>query len=370
MKVLVGLSGGVDSAIAAKLLIEAGLDVTACTMRLLPNSSFNNLKDDETIKNAKAIADKLKIKHIVYDGRKRFKERVINYFVNSYKNGLTPNPCYFCNSGIKFGFMLDEALKDGFDKIATGHYARLSLSQEAKLLVTAQNVEEEKIHLLKGKDKQKDQSYFLSCLTQHQLSHSLFPLGNLTKNEVKLIAKEAGLIKEEQKESQDICFVKDGEYATFIESFLQDTSSLKGDFVDEDGKKIKAHKGIHYYTIGQRRGLDIAVGYPIYVIKKSALSNTVTVGKKESLICHSLVADNLNIIDNSCITDHMQVMVRTRYRQIERPAYLTLLSEGKAVIEFASHDEGVATGQVVVFYEGEECLGSGIIKETFQNHMD
>ena len=287
MKVLVGLSGGVDSTVATKLLIDSCYDVTTCTLRLLPECTGKAFKDEATIEKAKVIAEKLGVKHIVYDCRYEFEQKVIGYFSNSYKIGQTPNPCYVCNSNIKFGFMLEKALKDGFEKIATGHYA--GIKEEI--------VDENQFFcLMKGKDKQKDQSYFLSCLSQFQLSHSLFPLANLTKEEVKNIAINANLVNEEIKESQDICFVDDGEYASFISSISSFKDFPEGDFIDVNGNKVQKHKGLQYYTVGQRRGLNIAMGYPIYVIKKDAKTNTVIVGKKEELSCHSLIAKNVNII--------------------------------------------------------------------------
>lgn len=356
MKVLVGLSGGVDSSIATKLLIDSGYDVTTCTLRLLPECTGKEAKDEATIEKAKIIAKKLGVQHIVYDCRDEFEQKVIRYFSNSYKIGATPNPCYVCNSNIKFGLMLEKALSDGFEKIATGHYAGINeeMVDNAKVF-----------RLIKGKDKQKDQSYFLSCLSQFQLSHSIFPLANFTKNEVKDLAYSANLVNDEIKESQDICFVDDGEYASFISSISSLKDFSEGDFVDLDGNILKKHKGLQYYTIGQRRGLDIALGYPVYVIKKDAKANTVTVGKKEELTCHSLVAKNINIIGRLSIGENIKIKAKTRYRQVEKDAYLMLRDEGTAVVEFLNNDEAVAIGQVVAFYMEDFCLGSGIIEETY-----
>lgn len=356
MKILVGLSGGVDSTVATKLLIETGHDVTACTLRLLPECTGKEAKDEATIEKAKFIAKKLGIKHVVYDCRHEFEQKVIEYFSNSYKVGQTPNPCYVCNSNIKFGIMLERALKDGFEKIATGHYAGIKeeILDGVKIF-----------HLLKGKDKQKDQSYFLSCLSQYQLSHSVFPLANFTKNEVKEIALKNKLLNEEIKESQDICFVDDGEYASFISSISSCKDFPEGDFVDIDGNKLQRHKGLQYYTVGQRRHLNIAMGYPVYVIKKDAKTNTVTVGKKEALICHSLIAKNINIISKLPIGEKIKIKAKTRYRQVEKEVYLMLKDVGVAEVEFLKNEEAVAIGQVVVFYMGDFCLGSGIIEETY-----
>lgn len=355
MKVLVGLSGGIDSTVATKLLIDQNFEVTACTLRLLPECTGKEEKDEQTIIKAKEIAKKLNIPHIVYDIRKEFKEKVIDYFVLSYKLGHTPNPCYMCNSNIKFGLMLENALKDGFEKIATGHYASI-----IKECVNGK----EKFNLFKGKDKQKDQSYFLSCLSQTQLKHSIFPLSNLTKEEVKNIAFKESLVNEEIKESQDICFVKNGEYATLISTLSLPNSFPIGFFIDKNGNKLKKHKGLQHYTIGQRRGLDVPMGYPIYVIKKDAKTNTVTVGEKLDLVCHSLIASNINIIGDVPKNEKIKIKARTRYRQVEKDAYLTIQND-IALVEFFQFDEAVAKGQIVAFYVGERCLGSGIIQQTF-----
>ena len=356
MKVLVGLSGGLDSTVATKLLIDSGYDVTTCTLRLLPECTGKEAKDEATIAKAKAIAEKLGVRHIVYDCRNEFEQKVIAYFASSYKIGQTPNPCYVCNSNIKFGFMLEKALKDGFEKIATGHYA--GIKEEI--------VDENQFFcLMKGKDKQKDQSYFLSCLSQFQLSHSLFPLANLTKEEAKNIAFNANLVNEEIKESQDICFVDDGEYASFISSISSFKDFPEGNFIDVNGNKVQKHKGLQYYTVGQRRGLNIAMGYPIYVIKKDAKTNTVIVGKKEELSCHSLIAKNVNIIGKLPRNEKIRIKAKTRYRQLEKDAYLMLKDDDLAIVEFLKNDEAVATGQIVAFYMEDFCLGSGVIEETY-----
>lgn len=356
MKVLVGLSGGVDSAVATKLLIDSGYDVTTCTLRLLPECTKKAYKDDKTIEKAKLIAKRIGVNHVVYDCRHEFEQKVIKYFAHSYKKGQTPNPCYFCNRNIKFGLMLEKALKDGFEKIATGHYAGIKEEITNDIQI---------FHLVKGKDKQKDQSYFLSCLSQNQLSYSIFPLASLTKKEVKEIAYNAQLVNEEMGESQDICFVDDGEYAEFISSISSLKDFQQGDFIDMQGNRLEKHKGLQYYTIGQRRGLNIAMGYPVYVIKKDAKTNTVTVGERKYLECNTLVAKNINIIGKLPIGEKIKIMAKTRYRQVEKEAYLMLKNEGTAIVEFLRNDEAVATGQIVAFYKGDFCLGSGVIEETY-----
>ena len=356
MKVLVGLSGGVDSLVATKLLLDKGFDVVASTLRLLPHSSTYDNEDNKRIEKARRIAKHFNIPHVVYDFRDDFKRLVIDYFVNSYKMGETPNPCYVCNAKIKFGLMLQKALKDGFDFIATGHYA--TIKKNGRLGC-------ERAHLLKAQDVNKDQSYFLSSLSREQLAHSIFPLSSLTKNEVRAIANSIGFSFDNIKESQDICFVKKGDYAGFISSLSDEKDFSKGCFIDSENRILGWHKGLQHYTIGQRRGLSLPMGCPIYVIKKDARTNSITVGKKEELICYSLIATHLNMIEDIEMGKKILVDARTRYRQIAKKAYLILEEEGSARLEFLECDEAVAKGQVVAFYQGEYCLGSGIIKETF-----
>ena len=351
-KVLVGLSGGLDSAVAAKLLIDEGFEVSSCTLFLLDPSYCNTQAENEALVRAKEIALKLGIKHFVYDCRQEFKSKIIEYFVHSYKIGQTPNPCYFCNREIKFGLMQDIAKKEGFDFLATGHYAIVERDLDKK------------VHLLKAKDKMKDQSYFLSGLNSSQLDSVLFPLGTYTKDEAREIANKYGLFTEKIGESQDICFVSNGDYAAFIDAFDKEAGFAPGAFIDIKGNVLGMHKGLQHYTIGQRRGLALALGYPTYVIKKDAVSNTVTIGRKEELECSSLIAKQLNIIEDLPKGEKINVQVKTRYRQIERQALLTLREHNEEVeglVEFVDAESAVATGQVAVFYDGECCLGSGII---------
>jgi len=355
-KVLIGLSGGLDSAVAAKLLQNDGFLISSCTLLLLDTLHCDTTGEVCAVERAKAISSTLGIQHTVYDCRKEFKTRVIDYFVHTYKIGHTPNPCYRCNKEIKFGLMLDIAKREGFDFLATGHYA------------IVQKEEGERVHLLKAQDASKDQSYFLSGLSKAQLAYVLFPLGSHTKNQARELAQSYDLFNEQISESQDICFAADGDYAKAIDSFCERDDFPTGSFVDAKGRVLGQHKGIQHYTIGQRRGLAIALGYPTYVLQKDARNNTVTIGKKEQLLCHSLIARELNIIEDLPLNECIAVQVRTRYRQTERQAFLTLRQydgELEALVEFAEPETAVATGQVAVFYNALVCLGSGIIKETF-----
>ena len=358
MKVLVGLSGGVDSAVAAKLLIDQGYDVTGVTMQLLPKLSGIYKEQTDDIEDAKKVAAKLGIKHIVYDMRETFKTEIIDYFVEEYKQGRTPNPCFICNSKIKFGLFLEQALKDGFDKIATGHYAKIEKTEIEG---------DERFLLRQAEDVQKDQSYFLALLTQEQLSHSIFPLGDFTKEKVRSIAEDAGLINAHRPDSQDICFVPDDDYTRVINA-LAAGSFKEGKFVDTRGNEIGRHKGLQYYTIGQRRGLAIAMGYPVYVVKKDAKANTVTVGKDEELFAESLIASKVNIISKKTIDKEIDIEIKTRYRQQKKKAKLIPLKNeefkptGKFKVEFIEPEKAVAEGQAAVFYAGDYIIGGGIIE--------
>lgn len=356
MKVLVGLSGGVDSAVAAKILLEQGYEVTGVTMQLLSplgnTASIINKNQEQDIQDAKAVADKLGIQHIVYDFRKEFQEIIVRYFIEEYKKGRTPNPCFICNREIKTGLLLKKALQDGFDFIATGHYAKIEKSSV---------FDTEKFLLKKGKDSAKDQSYFLALLDQYRLSRILFPLADFTKPEIRSFAKNAGLINAHRPDSQDICFVPDGDYTKVINA-LAGEAFCSGYFLDTQGNKAGTHKGLQYYTIGQRRGLAIALGYPVYVVKKNAEDNTVTVGKADSLFAKSFIAQNVNLIAYDTLKTPLDISVKTRYRQIEKNATLIPLNDGEYKIEFEEPERAVAEGQAAVFYSGDYVLGGGIIK--------
>ncbi|WP_029410272.1 tRNA 2-thiouridine(34) synthase MnmA [Treponema pedis] len=359
MKVLVGLSGGVDSSVAAKLLLDKGYEVTGVTMQLL--SSLKNEKEssetinktqDADIADAKAAAEKLGIKHIVYDFREKFKALIIDYFIEEYKKGRTPNPCFICNGKIKFGLLLEKALEDGFDLISTGHYAEVEKSGAFGT---------ERFLLKRSLDSTKDQSYFLASLTQKQLSKVIFPLAGFKKPQIRKIAEEAGLLNAHRPDSQDICFVPGDDYTKVINT-LAGNSFKEGNFLDTEGNKVGSHKGLQYYTIGQRRGLAIAMGYPVYVVKKDAENNTVTVGKSSSLFAKSLIAENVNLIAVDEIKTETVVTVKTRYRQTEKKAVLIPLGKNEFKAVFDEPEKAVAEGQAAVFYLNGYVLGGGIIK--------
>ena len=327
-KVLVGMSGGVDSSAAALVLKNSGYDVSGITLTLTENDNSGDIND------AKAVCEKLGINHIVLDLRNEFKENVISYFINEYKAGRTPNPCIACNKHIKFGAMLDFAEKNGFSKIATGHYARV--------------VEENGRFLLKrGADLQKDQSYVLYSLTQSQLSRLFLPLGEISKAQVREMTEKAGLISADRPDSQDICFVPDGDYAAFIEKTDGFTSN-KGDYVDIGGKTLGYHEGVIHYTIGQRKGLGIALGKPQFVIDKNPKTNCVVLGDEEHLFKKQVYVENVNFIPFDDLKTAMPVKAKLRYRHKEQPAVIYPYREG-IMIEFSEPQTGTLNNNHFLF---------------------
>jgi len=274
----------------------------------------------------------------------------MSYFINSYIKGETPNPCIECNKNIKFGKMLEEAEKLGFDYIATGHYAKRVFNEETK-----------KFQLIRPSDRSKDQTYVLYGLTQYQLSKTLFPLGEFEKSQIRSIAQEAGLINSGKPDSQDICFVPDGDYAKFI-SDNSDVSIKEGNFLNSNGEIIGTHKGVIHYTVGQRKGLGIALGKPAYVIGKDALKNTVTIGDKEELYKSEITVTDLNWISGEKLSAEISVTAKTRYSQNEAEAVVIPLTSDTARVVFSQPQRAPAKGQAAVFYNGDILLGGGTIQ--------
>lgn len=341
-KVLLGMSGGVDSSAAALLLKEQGFSVTGITLELCDGDNTCNISD------AKAVCEKLGIEHITLDLKKEFKEKVIFPFIEDYKKGLTPNPCLECNKHIKFGAMLEFAIENGFSKIATGHYARVEK-------------EGERFILKKALDITKDQSYVLYSLTQKQLSHLILPLGGLSKNEIRTIAEKGGLINANRPDSQDICFVPDGDYAAFIEK-TDGFVSQKGDYVDINGNVLGSHNGVINYTIGQRKGLGIALGRPQFVIDKSARGNRVVLGNEEHLFKTEVLVRDVNFISFNTPQSEMNICAKLRYRHSEQSARLIPLENGNVRLVFKEPQRAPSPGQAAVLYDGDTVLGGGIIK--------
>ena len=338
-KVMLGMSGGVDSSVAAAVLMEKGFIVKGCTLLLCEG-------EDDNTADAKNVCDKLGIEHNSFDLRKEFKEKVICDFTNKYISGLTPNPCIECNRNIKFGKMFEIAIKNGCEKIATGHYARIE-EQNGRFL------------LKKAKDETKDQSYVLYMLNQEQLSKILLPLGEFTKAEIRKKAEELNLINANRPDSQDICFVPDGDYASFIENNF-DYISKKGKYVDINGKVLGEHNGVIRYTLGQRKGLGIALGKPQFVIDKNALTNEVVLGDEEHLFKTRVEVKNVNFIPFDTLEEPMRVEAKLRYRH---KAALAVISQedDKVIIEFDEPQRAASPGQAAVFYNGDTVIGGGTI---------
>ena len=341
MKILVGMSGGVDSSAAAALLKGKGHCVTGLTLKLCEFDKEQDLSD------AKAVCEKLGIEHLTLDLKAEFKEKVMDCFIAQYKEGLTPNPCLECNKYIKFGKMLDVALEKGYDKIATGHYARVEKQGDRFVLKRA-------------KDLSKDQSYVLYSLTQHQLSHLKLPLGGLTKAGIRSIAEEKGLVNANRPDSQDICFVPDGDYASFIQK-KDGFESEKGNYVDINGNVIGEHQGVIHYTIGQRKGLGIALGKPQFVIDKSAKGNIVVLGDEEHLFKKEVIVQDVNFIPFDTLEKEMRVTAKLRYRHEPQPAVIYPLDGEKVKIVFDEPQRAPTSGQAAVFYDGDTVVGGGKI---------
>ncbi len=341
MKILVGMSGGVDSSAAAVLLKEKGYLVTGLTLKLCEFDKEQDLSD------AKAVCEKLGIEHLTLDLKEEFKKKVMDCFIAQYKEGLTPNPCLECNKYIKFGKMLDTAIEKGYDKIATGHYARVEKQGERFVLKRA-------------KDLSKDQSYVLYSLTQHQLSHLELPLGELSKTQIRNIAEKEGLINANRPDSQDICFVPDGDYASFIQK-ADGFKSEKGDYVDINGNVLGSHQGVIHYTIGQRKGLGIALGKPQFVIDKSAKGNTVVLGDEEHLFKKEVEVRDVNFIPFDTLSKEMRVTAKLRYRHEPQPCVIYPVNEENVKILFDEPQRAPTSGQAAVFYDGDTVVGGGKI---------
>ena len=343
--VLIGMSGGVDSSVAAFLLQQSGYNCIGCTMKLWCGNAEENARD------AQAVARRMGIDFHVCDFQEAFHEKVIGDFIRSYESGLTPNPCIQCNKYLKFGAMVDKALELGAGFVATGHYARIRQDENTGRYL-----------LYKAADRAKDQTYFLYALTQHQLAHTLFPLGELTKEEARSIAEAQGFLTARKKDSQDICFVPGGDYVAFMKEYTGKDYPA-GAYLDLKGKVVGTHQGAVCYTLGQRKGLGIALGAPAYVIAKDMEQNTVTVGPNEALFHNALTARDFNWIPFPALQSPIRVTAKIRHSQNEQAATVYPEENGTVRVVFDSPQRAITPGQAVVLYQDELVMGGGTILE-------
>lgn len=353
--VCVGMSGGVDSSVAALLLKEQGYNVIGVTMQIWQDEDRDVVSAHagccglSAVDDARRVASQLDIPYYVMNFKEEFKKYVIDYFVDEYKHGRTPNPCIACNRYVKWESLLTRCMAIGGDYIATGHYARkIQLPNGRYTLQEARGIE-------------KDQTYALYNLTQEQLARTLMPVGEYSKPEIRKIAEDHGLMVAHKPDSQDICFVPDGKYADFIRKF-SGADVPEGNFIDTEGNVLGTHKGVINYTIGQRKRLGISLGKPAYVVKKDAAANTVTLGGNDDLFTKTLIAEDVNLISVEKLEAPMRITAKTRYTQQEQPAVLSYLGNGEYLVEFDSPQRAVTSGQAAVFYDGDIVVGGGTIK--------
>lgn len=357
-KVMVAMSGGVDSSVAALLLKASGYDVIGVTLRLWVDPSAEERAGEEAkgccshdaVSDARKVAALLDIPHYVLDLKEEFYEKIVCNFAAEYLRGRTPSPCIECNRTIKFKTLRQKARGLGIDYIATGHYARIDYEPELKIY-----------KLFKGFDQQKDQSYMLYILGQEELAATIFPLGDKTKEQVRKIAAENDLAVAGKDESQEICFIPDNDYRSFLERSFPEAVRL-GDIYSTEGQKLGRHRGIAFYTVGQRKGLGLTAPHPLYVVQIDAQSNRVIVGPEEEVYSAGLLAGELNFVSGEPPAKPLEVEVKIRYRASAVSAVLQPPIEGCSRVVFEQKQKAVTPGQSAVFYRGEEVVGGGIIK--------
>lgn len=349
-KVTVAMSGGIDSAVAALLVKEQGFITSGATMKLCEKISMEGIDLSlSDINDAKAICDILGIKHTVYDLSDEFHSTVVKDFIDTYLDGKTPNPCIVCNRLLKFGKLLDLEIAKGADYIASGHYANIEKDANGRFL------------LKKATDLRKDQTYMLWSLSQYQLEHTLFPLGSLTKAEIREIGAQNGFVNAHKSDSQDICFIPDGDYASFIEKNVGHKYPT-GNYVDEDGNILGKHKGMIHYTIGQRKGLGISMNKHIFVTKKDASTNSVTLADEDKLFTDKVIIKGINLIPFDKIDREIRVEAKIRYSQSQSPAIAEQTGTDEITLVFDTPQRAPAPGQSAVLYDGEHVIGGGIIQ--------
>lgn len=352
-QVLIGMSGGVDSAAAALLLQQAGYRAVGCTLRLYQSEDIGQADSGccslEDVEDARAVAARLGIDFYVFNFKELFRRCVMDDFVDSYRAGRTPNPCIQCNRHIKFDALLRRADELEIDYIATGHYAQV-----------AYDVARGRWQLLRGRDRRKDQSYVLYPLTQAQLSRLKLPVGAYEKSEIRAIAEAQGLVNAHKKDSQDICFVPDGDYAAFLQRY-GGVELIPGNFVDTAGRVLGRHRGLECYTTGQRRGLGISADRPLYVLRKDGATNQVVLGDEKELYSSTVWAEAFNWVSLAPVASPMAVTAKTRYSQREAAAILYPEENGRVRVVFAQPQRAVTAGQALVVYDGEAVVGGGTI---------
>lgn len=352
MKALIAMSGGVDSSVAAKITKDLGYECIGCTMKLYDNADAGIPKGHtccslSDVEDARNVAFKLNIPYYVFNFKDGFREKVIDKFIKSYENGKTPNPCIDCNKYMKFEKLFERAHILGCDYIVTGHYAKIEKCGKEYLLK-------------KAVDETKDQSYVLYDLTQEQLAHMLFPLGGMKKSQTREIALQSGFINAKKHDSQDICFVPDGNYADFIKR-NSDKQYKEGNFIDKNGKVLGRHKGIIHYTIGQRKGLGLSLPEPAYVCRIDTETNSVILGNNNDLYSYEVKAQDFNWISGEVPDSKFRCKAKIRYRQPEQWATVTAVGKYAANIVFDEAQRAVTPGQSAVLYDGDIVLGGGII---------
>lgn len=351
------MSGGVDSSVAAYLMKEQGYDCIGATMKLYDNDDIAVSKEHaccslDDVQDARAIATAMGMQHYVFNFSDRFKECVMDKFVQCYECGVTPNPCIDCNRYLKFEYLYQRTKELGYENVVTGHYAQIVYNEVSG-----------RYELKKALDTTKDQSYVLYSLTQEQLAHTRFPLGGMTKAQVRAIAEKQGFINAKKHDSQDICFVPDGDYAGFI---TRHSGKIypEGNFVDAEGNILGRHKGIIRYTIGQRKGLGLALKEPMYVMDVNVEANTVVLGRDSDLFSKRLVATDVNFISVAQLTEPMRVKAKVRYRHAEAWATVSSLADGNIEVVFDEPQRAITKGQAVVLYDHDVVVGGGTICQT------